>query len=494
MRHCLGGTAAICAFLASSPVRAQPSDQARESGEMTPSPASEDEPARAGARIEVDGSAEGNVQARGRDRAPLSKRTDQPWIYRWAPEKTIQEEQRLWGMLELGPMLGVLFPSRAHELFEPDLDLDLQGFRPLQRAAFELGGRIGYFPMRFFGVEAEGAWMPSRTRDIDARVNLWGVRAHGVLQLGLWSITPFVVVGGGVLAVASPREALGSNIDQAFHVGVGAKAYINRWLAARIDLRNTVHPRQGISAGATNSPEVLLGLSFTLGRRRDRDVPAEARPGPALVLSDRDGDGIFDEDDACPDVPGVPPDGCPVEDRDGDGFPDDEDACPDVPGVEPDGCPPVEDRDGDGFPDDEDACPDEPGVEPDGCPDTIPEEVSRFEGTLDGVFFDVGKATLRPQSRTKLDEAADVLKRHPKLQVEISGHTDSTGSRDLNMDLSRNRAESVKAYLVEQGVAADRIRTRGAGPDEPIDSNATKDGRAKNRRIEFRVLDWLATE
>jgi OmpA-OmpF porin, OOP family len=459
---------------------------------MSPQPASDEGQAGASGRAEASGSIEAGGRA---DKAPLSKRKDQPWLKRWAPEKTVQPGARLYGMLELGAMFGLLFPSRAHELFDPDLDLPLQGFRPLQPAAFELGGRLGYYPMRFFGVEAEGAWMPSRTRDTSASVNLWTARAHGVLQLGLWSVTPFVLVGGGVLGVSSPREALGSNIDQAFHVGVGAKVYINRWMQARLDLRNTLHPRQGLGTGATSSPEILLGLSFTLGRKRDRDVPVET-PKPKLVLSDRDGDGFFDEDDACPDEPGVAPDGCPVGDRDGDGFPDDEDACPDEPGVEPDGCPDL-DADGDGIPIPQDLCPDEPETfngfeDEDGCPDTLPEEVTRFEGTLEGVFFDVGKATLRPQSRTKLDEAVDVLKRHEAIQVEISGHTDSTGSRELNMELSRSRADAVKTYLVEHGVPSERIRTRGAGPDEPIDSNASRDGRSRNRRIEFRVLEWVA--
>ena len=489
MRLCLALPPAFCAFMASSPAAAmQPADRASDSGEM-------DASAQAGVSTSAGATAQAEGGAR-REKAPLSKRKDQPWIRRWAPEKIVQQDARLWGMLELGPVLGMMFPSRSHELFEPDLALPRQGFQPLQPVAPVLGGRLGYFPLRFFGIEAEGTFMPTSVRDTGRGANLWAVRGHGIAQLGLWSITPFVLVGGGVLAVSSPREALGSNIDQAFHVGLGAKIYINRWVQARVDLRNVVHPRQGVGAGATNSPEILFGLNFTLGRRRDREEPPA--PPPVVVLSDRDGDGFFDEDDACPDEPGVAPDGCPVGDRDADGFPDDEDACPDEPGVEPDGCPDL-DADGDGIPIPQDQCPDEPETfngfeDEDGCPDTLPEEVTSFEGTLEGVFFDVGKATLRPQSRSKLDEAVAVMQRNPGFHVEISGHTDSTGNRDLNMELSRSRAESVKAYLVEHGIPGDRIHTRGAGPDEPIDSNTSKDGRARNRRIEFRVLEWVSSK
>jgi outer membrane protein OmpA-like peptidoglycan-associated protein len=85
----------------------------------------------------------------------------------------------------------------------------------------------------------------------------------------------------------------------------------------------------------------------------------------------------------------------------------------------------------------------------------------------------------------KLDKAVKVLKDHPDIKIEIGGHTDSTGSREYNLDLSRRRARSVKDYFEKKGIAADRIKTRGYGPDKPIDDNETADGRAHNRRIEF---------
>jgi OOP family OmpA-OmpF porin len=92
-------------------------------------------------------------------------------------------------------------------------------------------------------------------------------------------------------------------------------------------------------------------------------------------------------------------------------------------------------------------------------------------------------------SEPTLLRALEVLKAHPEIRVLISGHTDSRGAYEHNLDLSRRRAESVKQWLVDNGIDAGRLETRGAGPDEPIESNATSSGRFANRRIEFEVLD-----
>ncbi len=422
--------------------------------------------------------ASGDAKARGRSREPLSKRKDLPWIKRWAPERN---------MGELGVFLGVLLPSKRVELFRPNLDLERQGHRSFKAAAFDVGGRVGYYPLRFLGIEAEGAVMPTSTRDGAGRATLWALRGHVVGQLGLWSVTPFVLVGGGVLSVSSDASVVGKDIDQALHFGGGVKVYLNRWTMVRFDIRDTLAPRQGLKNGASNNLEILLGLSVTLGREKDRDA---RQPAPAP--SDRDGDGFLDADDKCPDTPGIAPDGCPAGDRDGDGFIDPDDKCPDTPGIAPDGCPDP-DPDKDGILGDADQCPTEPETQngyqdDDGCPDEVPKEVAQFTGTIEGIYFDVNKATIKSKSRPKLDKAVEVLKKFPSIRIEISGHTDSTGSRKHNMELSAARAEAVKKYLVEHGIDASRITTRGAGPDEPVDTNDTKAGRAKNRRIEFKIL------
>lgn len=108
--------------------------------------------------------------------------------------------------------------------------------------------------------------------------------------------------------------------------------------------------------------------------------------------------------------------------------------------------------------------------------------------TLRGIYFDTGKATIRPESYYVLDDAVRVLNANPKVTVEIAGHTDSVGSDSYNMRLSDARANSVRTYLISKGIAANRLIARGYGESSPVETNATREGRQMNRRIEFRVL------
>jgi outer membrane protein OmpA-like peptidoglycan-associated protein len=430
---------------------------------------------------EADGKAEGEVakpegEAKGEAAKPEPKRggdrADEKWIKRWAPERN---------MGEVGLFGGVLIPSRRLELFEADVSRPDQGFKEFKRVAPSVGLRLGYYPLRFFGVEGEAGVMPTRTED-DRAATLWGMRLHFVGQLGLWSVTPFVLVGGGMLNVGSDPAAVGSDIDASVHFGGGVKFYLTRHTMLRLDIRDHVTAGQGVDDGVIHSPEALLGFSVTLGRKKD------APP------KDTDKDGIYDFEDACVKVPGVPEyKGCPIPDTDKDGILDPDDECVDVPGVpEYKGCP-IPDTDGDGLLDPSDQCVKDPETkngykDGDGCPDEIPKEVKKFSGVIKGIYFDTDKAVIKKKSVTVLDEALDVFKKFPDMKVEISGHTDSQGSRDHNLDLSQRRAEAVKKWLVDRGVADSRITTRGVGPDEPVDTNETKAGRAKNRRIEFKLV------
>lgn len=256
---------------------------------------------------------------------------------------------------------------------------------------------------------------------------------------------------------------------------------------------------------------------------------------------DTDGDGIYDKDDACPDVPGLPEfNGCP--DTDGDGIPDSKDACPDVPGLAqfngcpdtdgdgiPDkddecpnepgtkanrGCPdtdgdgiidkedkcpnepgpksnqgcPIKDTDGDGVPDDEDDCPNEAGPASNkGCPEVTEEDAEKLNELFKPVLFEIGKSALMPKANQILDEAAAIINKYPTAKFTISGHTDSTGSKERNHILSEDRANAVKNYLVSKGVSASNLTIKGYASDVPVAPNTTKSGRTQNRRASIKL-------
>ncbi len=185
-----------------------------------------------------------------------------------------------------------------------------------------------------------------------------------------------------------------------------------------------------------------------------------------------------------------------LNDRDGDGVPDRKDKCPNTPtGVKVDmsGCPLDSDRDG--VPDYKDQCPGTPAgvkVDSNGCPLPVPTKSAEVTAAGTWIYkdiqFEVNKANLRQSSFPVLNEIVGALEAQPDLKIEIQGHTDSTGAHDYNVGLSKRRAESVKAYLVSKGIASHRLTTRGYGPDRPIASNTTREGRARNRRVEVKPI------
>jgi outer membrane protein OmpA-like peptidoglycan-associated protein len=213
---------------------------------------------------------------------------------------------------------------------------------------------------------------------------------------------------------------------------------------------------------------------------------------------DSDGDGVDDNMDQCPNTPAytqVDSAGCPL-DTDKDGVADYIDKCPNTPKdakVDARGCP--LDSDGDGIVDYMDNCPDTPkGSQVDyaGCPIIKATKSAKVTDTgtwlYEDIQFDSGSAKIKTASYSVLDEIATLLTSTPGLKVEIQGHTDSTGSREMNVKLSKSRAESVKAYLLQKGVSPDQISAEGYGPIRPIASNNSAAGRAKNRRVELKPI------
>lgn len=201
---------------------------------------------------------------------------------------------------------------------------------------------------------------------------------------------------------------------------------------------------------------------------------------------DSDGDGIPDHLDECPDKAGLPQfNGCP--DTDGDGIPDHLDACPDEAGpAKFKGCP---DRDGDGIPDKYDLCPDVPGIpENNGCPPIEKKEKEIIDRAFSNLEFETGRAIIKSVSYPSLNELAQLLVQKTAWKVLLSGHTDNTGTPEKNIELSRNRAQAVKDYLIKQGVAEYRIRTEWFGQEKPIDDNKSAAGRQRNRRVEMKIV------
>lgn len=291
----------------------------------------------------------------------------------------------------------------------------------------------------------------------------------------------------------------------------------------------------GVFTGAAG-----LGIIGDYGTPQFRAIAGfawQCPEAPAPALTDRDHDGLADPVDACPDDPedidhfedtdGCPDpdndrdglldvvdncpleaedkdgfedtDGCPDPDNDQDGILDGDDTCPlapeDVDGfLDTDGCPDP-DNDKDQILDVDDACPMEPetinGIsDEDGCPDTVKVSLtSRKIEILDRIYFAFKRHEIEPRSFPVLDQVAAVLANNPKiLGIRIEGHTDSRGTKRVNVPLSQRRAEAVRKYLIEKGINPVRLEAKGYASSRPLMAPGTKEAADKNRRVEFIIL------
>jgi len=221
---------------------------------------------------------------------------------------------------------------------------------------------------------------------------------------------------------------------------------------------------------------------------REDDCPDDAGLAEFRGCPDTDGDGVPDKDDQCPDVAGLKSmNGCP--DTDGDGVTDASDKCPTVAGPAENGGCPWPDTDGDGVLDKDDKCPDVKGtVANNGCPEVTEEHIKQLNAYAKTILFNSGKATFKKETFPVLQAISSILKEYPAARFMIEGHTDSDGSNALNQTLSENRAAAVKNYLIENGIAADRLESVGYGETKPIDTNKTAKGKANNRRVEVKLI------
>jgi len=314
-----------------------------------------------------------------------------------------------------------------------------------------------------------------------------------------------------------------SSTNMTTTLGLGVEFFLSESVSLDLAARYTViinNTTDNIGSGTLYGPsqvdanqgmwDAMVGLTFYFGGNKDRDGDgiennydrcpdqAEDRDGymdedgcPDL---DNDNDGIADLEDSCPDdaedMDGYKDDdGCPDPDNDNDGVLDAYDLCPeemeDIDGyMDDDGCPDP-DNDGDGVLDINDQCPDTPPnvvVDELGCPVIAEIKPAMI---LEGVTFTVGKAELTHDSLVVLDNVAASLIAWPLVTIEIQGHTDSTGSADLNRAISILRAEAVREYLIGAGIDPARMTAVGYGEDLPIGDNSTAAGRAMNRRVEL---------
>lgn len=209
-------------------------------------------------------------------------------------------------------------------------------------------------------------------------------------------------------------------------------------------------------------------------------------------IPDSDHDGINDDQDSCKNIPGLARyHGCPVPDTDHDGVNDEEDKCPTQPGVgRYNGCP-IPDRDGDGVNDEEDKCPDTAGpAENHGCPiiaEIKKEATEKINFIAKNIMFNSASDQLADSSYRALTELAGLLAQHPEWHLAIEGYTDNHGQPAKNLQLSTNRALSVKQYLISKGIAENRLSAAGYGQTRPIADNKTAAGRAANRRVELKL-------
>jgi len=412
-----------------------------------------------------------------------------------------------------------------------------------------VGGLIGARITSALAAEAHGTFFKSAgTQPLQPSLGVLHVEGNLTLfLLGDHGFTPYLTGGAGTAYLH--YEGSGSSLHQfAYAGGLGFRMALGENISLRVqgrDVRYRVPIAPANVQEYRDEPEVFAGLSFGIGgpsRDRDHDgvsddddrcpgTPVGARVDAVGCAVDTDDDGVYDGLDQCPhSTPGAKVDarGC-ENDTDGDGVQDGADRCPDTPRgatVDAAGCP--HDSDADSVYDGIDQCPntllgcvvnangcptdsDQDGVcdgldqcpnsSPDakvdrsGCPIVVSDKETQLLETgmirLQNINFEVGRSRILPESGPILDEVGNILARWPELKIEIGGHTDSQGSAAKNMQLSRERAGAVRAYLMNKFPELDpaQFSTAGYGATRPISSNTTALGRSKNRRVEFKVLN-----
>ena len=236
--------------------------------------------------------------------------------------------------------------------------------------------------------------------------------------------------------------------------------------------------------------DVHIGLSIPIFQHTDKHSKEDTLYLSKDLTHDRDGDGVVDDKDECPDSAGaIALIGCP--DSDGDGVPNHKDKCPGVKGSPNfEGCP-APDTDGDSVNDDDDKCPLVKGVASNyGCPPINPALIASVNDVANRVFFVRAKADIKPVSHHELDRVVAILQSDSTLRLRVEGYTDSEGTDERNQRLSDRRARSVVHYLMKKGINVLRMDFVGYGSKHPLDTNDTREGMARNRRVEMVLMNY----
>jgi len=326
---------------------------------------------------------------------------------------------------------------------------------------------------------------------------------------------PYVYVGGGYVSLDERGEGMVNG-------GLG----FNTWFNDNVGLNFQTGVKAGFSDNIKDHFQSSVGLVIKFGGT-DTDGDGvydknDACPEVSGLVEfngcpDADGDGVKDSDDACPNVAGLAAmNGCP--DADADGVADKDDMCPNEKGTKANkGCPdsdgdgvldrddkcssiagpaanagcPWPDTDGDSILDKDDKCPSVAGVASEGgCPEVISNEAKMgMDAFAKAILFNLGRASFKSGITKELDGMLSIMKEFPTSEFVVRGFTDSSGSASGNLRLSDKRANAVKDYLVKNGVDASRLTAKGFGEENPIDSNNTSAGRSKNRRVEVKVTN-----
>ena len=344
----------------------------------------------------------------------------------------------------------------------------------------------------------------------------------------IWDLRDVSAENNFIPVPRSGTSIHGTETNALLNIGAGTEIFLSQSVALDLSFRyqQLFGQNQDMSGyGDKNSGnlEPRIGLNFYFGGWKDSDKDGIEDKLDECPLEAEDPDG-FEDEDGCPDpdndMDGIPDladkapnqaedrdgfqdnDGIPDPDNDNDNIPDVKDKCPNEPEdydgfQDEDGCPDP-DNDKDGIADKDDVCPNQPETindyqDADGCPDEKPKpplQIIKEETTiLTGVTFKPNSETLTADAKLILDLIVKDLKSNPDYKIEISGHTDALGDANYNLQLSRRRALAVLDYLILKGIAPSRMSAWGYGEDRPIAPNDTREGRAKNRRIEIVRID-----